>query len=216
MKEFDLKAALNGEPVMLRNGSKAIILNNLRNHFINTEDCDDVLLGAIYGDDGNTLRRAACWTWFGLWNYDYIDEFDIVGMWEEPKPTSEQVLEKAYSDGLLVLCDGNPDLPLKVIAKTKSGEFVMQPEDDTIQPWLANLTMEWFFVKNLDPKFDTSTLPKPFKPKKDEEYFYIGCKTVYSKRYCDDFDHDLSEGGQCFRTEEDAQKWLDFMKSKLE
>ena len=59
-------------------------------------------------------------------------------------------------------------------------------------------------------------LPKPFKPKKDEEYFYLGCKTVYSKRYCDDFDHDLSDGGQCFRTEEDAQKWLDFMKSMME
>lgn len=68
-------------------------------------------------------------------------------MWEEPKPTSEQVLEKAYNEDSLVLCDGNPDLPLKVIAKTKNGEFVMQPEDDTIQPWLANLTMEWFFVK---------------------------------------------------------------------
>ena len=148
--------------------------------------------------------------------WDEHDLIDDIEMWEDPKLTSEQVLEKAYNEDSLVLCDGNPDLPLKVIAKTKSGEFVMQPEDDTIQPWLANLTMEWFFVKNLDPKFDTCTLPKPFKPKKDEEYFYLGCKTVYSKRYCDDFDHDLSEGGQCFRTEEDAQKWLDFMKSKLE
>lgn len=67
-----------------------------------------------------------------------------------------------------------------------------------------------------EPKISIEDLPKPFKPKKDEEYFYIGCKTVYSKRYCDDFDHDLSEGGQCFRTEQDAQKWLDFMKSMME
>ena len=67
-----------------------------------------------------------------------------------------------------------------------------------------------------EPKISIEDLPKPFKPKKDEEYFYIGCKTVYSKRYCDDFDHDLSEGGQCFRTEVDAQKWLDFMKSMME
>ena len=28
MKEFNLGAALNGEPVMLRNGNKAIILND--------------------------------------------------------------------------------------------------------------------------------------------------------------------------------------------
>lgn len=67
-----------------------------------------------------------------------------------------------------------------------------------------------------EPKISIEDLPKPFKLKKDEEYFYLGCKTVYSKRFCDDFDHDLSEGGQCFRTEEDAQKWLDFMKSMLE
>ena len=57
-----------------------------------------------------------------------------------------------------------------------------------------------------EPKISIEDLPKPFKPRKDEEYFYLGCNTVYSKRYCDDFDHDLSEGGQCFRTEEDAQK----------
>lgn len=223
MKEFDLKAALNGEPVMLRDGSKAIILNDLRKHFINTKDCDDVLLGAIYSDDGNELRRAACWNWFGLWNYDYVDEFDIVGMWEEPKLTSEQVLEKAYNEDLLVLCNGNPDLPLKIIAKTKNGKFVVQPEDDTIQPWLANLTMEWFFVKDPDPKFDTTTntiaLPKPFKPK-DGEPFYYGYQ---GKIYCDheysensSVYRSFSENGQCFRTEEDAQKWLDFMKSMME
>ena len=32
MKEFDLKAALNGEPVMLRNGKKAFVVYDLRNH----------------------------------------------------------------------------------------------------------------------------------------------------------------------------------------
>ena len=37
-----------------------------------------------------------------------------------------------------------------------------------------------------------------------------------AKRYCDDFDHDLSDGGQCFRTKEDAQKWIQFMKSMME
>lgn len=105
----------------------------------------------------------------------YDNASDIVGMWEEPKLTSEQVLEKAYKEDLLVLCDGNPDLPLKVIAKTKNDEFVMQPEDDTIQPWLANLTMEWFFVKDSAPKSNTITvtLPKPFKAKKGDNFWFI-------------------------------------------
>jgi hypothetical protein len=201
MKEFDLNAALNGEP-FYASGQKCYIAREV------TEFLDDKSSRRFVVIFPDSFTNAEIWD-----EHDLIDDIE---MWEDPKLTSEQVLEKAYNEDSLVLCDGNPDLPLKVIAKTKSGEFVMQPEDDTIQPWLANLTMEWFFVKNLDPKFDTCTLPKPFKPKKDEEYFYLGCKTVYSKRYCDDFDHDLSEGGQCFRTEEDAQKWLDFMKSKLE
>ena len=200
MKEFNLEVALNGEPVNA-NGQKCYVVREV------TELLDDKSLRRFVVVFPGSFTDAEVW-----------DEYDLndIRMWEEPKLTSEQVLEKAYNEDLLVLCDGNPDLPLKVIAKTKNGEFVMQPEDDTIQPWLSNLTMEWFFVKKLDPKFDTSTLPKPFKPRKDEEYFYLGCNTVYSKRYCDDFDHDLSEGGQCFRTEEDAQKWLDFMKSMME
>lgn len=149
--------------------------------------------------------------------------YDIIGMWEEPKLTSEQVLEKAYNEDLLVLCDGNPDLPLKIIAKTKDGKFVMQPEDDTIQPWLANLTMEWLFAKDLDPKFDTITntiaLPKPFKPKDGESYYYICGRAIECMRkYAEvsHFDSLSAQNGQCFRTREDAQKWLDFMKSMME
>ena len=62
-------------------------------------------------------------------------------------------------------------------------------------------------------------LPKPFKPKDGEPFYYVYC----GKIYCD---HEYSESspsyksfsqnGQCFRTEEDAQKWIDFMKGMLE
>ena len=62
-------------------------------------------------------------------------------------------------------------------------------------------------------------LPKPFKPKDGELFYYIYC----GKIYCD---HEYSESspsyksfsqnGQCYRTEEDAQKWLDFMKGMME
>lgn len=149
-----------------------------------------------------------------IWyEHDLIDD---IGMWEEPKLTSEQVLEKAYNEDLLVLCDGNPDLPLKIIAKTKDGEFVMQPEDDTIQPWLANPTMEWFFVKKPNPKFDTSTLPKPFKPDIGDEFFYLSVGTIQYCSFYSDINADLMRNGQCFSTREDAQKWRDFMKSMME
>ena len=60
-------------------------------------------------------------------------------------------------------------------------------------------------------------LPKPFRPKHCEEYVYIVGSEVFRRiSIRDDFDTSLSEGGQCYRTEEDAQKWIDFMKSMLE
>lgn len=223
MKEFDLDAALNGEPVKLRNGNKAFICHKLSDDYkywdgspINFNVC-----GYILNFNGDIAMLNTAWTTGGKWTIDGVkSDRDIIGMWEEPKPTSEQVLEKAYNEDLLVLCDGNPDLPLKIIAKTKDGEFVMQPEDDTIQPWLANLTMEWFFAKDLDPKFDTSTniiaLPKPFKPDIGDEFFYLSGGVVKYCSFYSDINADLMRGGQCFLTEEDAQKWLDFMKSMME
>lgn len=219
MKEFDLKAALNGEPVMLRNGEKAYIFKNIQGTHILDFKTDYPLIGMAH-------NHTVVMTWSLNGQISLGNDcapYDIIGMFEEPKLTSEQLLDKAYNENLLVLCDGNPDLPLKVIAKTKDGEFVMQPEDDTIQPWIANLTMEWFFVKDPDPKFDTITntidLPKPFKPKDGEPYFYItGGFIEYESEFWDtnNFDIAAAERGGCYRTREDAQKWLDFMKSMIE
>lgn len=148
MKEFDLKAALNGEPVMLRNGKKAFVVYDLRNYqTLMGKLGKKPLNGIVLNEDGDKCKYIDVeWNEAGS---NASVQFDIIRMWQ-------------------------------------------------------------------DQKISIEDLPKPFKPKKDEEYFYIGCKTVYSKRYCDDFDHDLSEGGQCFRTEQDAQKWLDFMKSMME
>ena len=218
MKEFDLKAALNGEPVMLRNRSKAFVKYNLLNEVEKLEVRDTVhpLIG--YRFDGIYISTTS-WDLKGKSVHWATLGYDIIGMWEDPELTSEQVLEKAYKDDLLVLCDGNPDLPLKVIAKAKNGEFVMQPEDDTIQPWLANLTMEWFFVKDPAPKSDTITvtLPKPFKPKQGETYYSItqdgeGVDRMHAIR----LDHGSILNGNCFRTKSDAQAWLDAMANALD
>ena len=221
MKEFNLDKALQGKPVKLRNGWKAIVYYRIPDEFVNSEGANVAypLKGITFQADGAVLNSINSWNDDGCFSAGKCD-FDIVGMWEEPKLTSEQVLEKAYNEDLLVLCDGNPDLPLKIIAKTKDGEFVMQPEDDTIQPWLANLTMEWFFAKDLDPKFDTITntiaLPKPFKPDIGDEFFYLSVGTVQYCSFYSDINADLMRGGQCFREREDAQKWLHFMKSMME
>ena len=218
MKEFNLDAALNGEPVILRNGKKAVVKYNLLNEVEKLEERDAKYPLIGYRFDSIYINTTS-WSLTGKSVHWETMGYDIIGMWEEPKLTSEQVLEKAYNEDLLVLCD----LPLKIIAKTKDGKFVMQPEDDTIQPWLANLTMEWLFAKDLDPKFDTITntiaLPKPFKPKDGESYYYICGRAIECMRkYAEvsHFDSLSAQNGQCFRTREDAQKWLDFMKSMME
>lgn len=153
MKEFNLEAALNGEPVKLACGRKAYILYDLSKYPELLKHANRrPLNGLVMSDCKENDCYPANWLLDGK---NLFDQDDVIGMWEEPK-------------------------------------------------------------KQTKKQISIEDLPKPFKPKKDEEYFYRGCKTVYSKRYCDDFDHDLSEGGQCFRTEQDAQKWVDFMKSILE
>lgn len=208
MKPFDLQEALNGAPVKLRSGQKAYVIGISK---IATENDNSYIIGEYAGDLCN-------WSKNGKYGLFPESKFDIIGMWEEPELTSEQVLEKAYEDDLLVLCDGNPDLPLKVIAKTKNGEFVVQPEDATIQPWLANLTMEWGFVKSLEPKSDTITvtLPKPFKPKPNDKFWFIdkvGDDLQVSHKIKSNYA--LTGDGNYFVSEADAQAWLDAMKNAL-
>ena len=148
MKEFNLEAALNGEPVMLRNGDKAFIFKNVKNMHVLDFEVDYPLIGMIH-------NHAVVQTWSidgrtSLAN-DCADR-DIVGMFEEPKISAEN-------------------------------------------------------------------LPKPFKPKDGESYYYICGKAiehVCSYAEVSPFYSLSAKNGQCFRTKEDAQKWLDFMKSMIE
>lgn len=207
MKPFDLQEALNGAPINVE-GEKCYVLRDVTDLLDSPEETRYLVVFPSNHTDAE------------LWTKDY---FEDSSMWEEPELTSEQVLKKAYEDDLLVLCDGNPDLPLKVIAKTKNGEFVVQSDDTAIQPWLANLTMEWVFVKDPAPKSDTITvtLPKPFKPKEGEVYYCIDLRQangILETNYMDNClaDRLNSDNGQCFLTKSDAQAWLDAMKSALE
>ena len=153
MKEFDLKAALNGEPVKLRGGFKAIIYYRVPDEFSypggSTEPYP--LIGLIFNKDGTIKSASGNWKDCGAFTVRQ-GGLDIVGMWEEPKISAED-------------------------------------------------------------------LPKPFKPKDGEPFYYI----YWGEIYCDygysersSTYRSFSQNGQCFRTEEDAQKWIDFMKSMVE
>lgn len=65
----------------------------------------------------------------------------------------------------------------------------------------------------------TLELPKPFKPEKNEIYFTLTTDIPYGSldvrqtyNAGSDSDKDLIEAGLCFRTEQDAQAWVDAFK----
>lgn len=74
-------------------------------------------------------------------------------------------------------------------------------------------------IRMWEEPIDPKDLPKPFHPNCQETYFYICGFNVYKvKQFCPNaqFDSNNAKCGQCFRTAEDAQKWIDFMKSMME
>ena len=153
MKEFNLEAALNGEPVMLRNGKKAIIYYCTPDEFKFGENIPDTfpLKGMVFDLNGYLDDSLAEWRCDGSFRCSE-DDWDIIGMWEEPKISVED-------------------------------------------------------------------LPKPFYPNDGDAYYYIFCGKIYHvKCYSDSnpIDENAAKNGQYFRAKEDAQKWLDFMKSMME
>lgn len=149
MKEFNLEAALNGEPVMLRNERKAFVMYDLRNYPDLMDKLGRKPLNGVVFNKDESIYTNIEWNEFGA---NSLVQYDIMKMWEEPKISIED-------------------------------------------------------------------LPKPFKPKDGESYYYICGRFInYIYKYADvsHFDKVAAQNGQCFRTAEDAQKWLDFMKSMME
>ncbi|MFC1140904.1 pyruvate kinase [Pasteurella multocida] len=81
MKKFDLEKALAGEPVVLRNGDKAFVKFVLENPV--REEC--AMIGYVIDDRG----RDSLIGWYknGLYASCGGDGLDIIGMYEEPRPT---------------------------------------------------------------------------------------------------------------------------------
>lgn len=212
MKPFDLQEALNGAPVRLRNGCKAFIFKNIQNTPIVDFDVDYPLIGMLHN---HTTIHA--WSLSGKISLgNDCAPGDIVGMWEEPKLTSEQTLEKAYQENLPLDAVGKKAF---VIAKTKDGDYVMQCGGDNL--YFASHETEWEFYKDPVPKSDTITvtLPKPFNPKVGNAFYFISDSVEVSVAHFDPgyIGHVMAKDtGRCFRTESDAQAWLDAMKNALD
>ncbi len=90
MKKFDLKAALNGEPVMLRNGKKAFVVYDLRNYPVLMGKLGKKPLnGIVFNEDGDECKYIDVeWNEAGS---NASVQFDIIGKWEEPKINIEDL-----------------------------------------------------------------------------------------------------------------------------
>lgn len=149
MKPFNLKEALSGKPVKLRNGCKAYVLCDLRDLF--AIDCGSkrCLIG-VYSVEGNpsAFEWVARWKLSGKY-YERIQEseYDIVGMWEEPKLTTEEIMEKAFREELILR---HPTLPterrgFRVVGKTVGNDYILQDCDrgDMYFASVFNENIEW-------------------------------------------------------------------------
>lgn len=211
---FDLQEALNGAPVKLRNGQKAYVVGLSK---LGTEDSNSYIVGE-YG-------RSLCnWSKDGKYWLSRESGLDIVGMYEESELTSEQVLEKAYQEGLMVRFDDGFEYP--VIGKARGGSYLLGDEHNTYIMWCEDFGKPEICREDTaepSPKSDTITvtLPKPFKPKDGEKYFFIQSEVedcIVGSTYSEIYSIDVRNAfwGQCFRTESDAQAWLDAMKNALD
>ena len=206
MKPFDLQEALNGAPINVK-GEKCYVLRDVTDLLDNPKETRYLVVFPSNHTDAE------------LWTEDY---FEGSSMWEEPKLTSEQVLEKAFNEGLFVAQSANCQIKLKVIAKAKDGGFILEAANGFMS---KSGDGEYVLYKDLAPKSDTITvtLPKPFKPKVGEKYFFIRVVGLFFGFDIDEFEFDDSEfcihhstAGRCFRTKSDAQAWLDAMKNALD
>lgn len=216
MEQFNLKEALKGKPVQLRNGSKGIITHLIPKH-IKYKDGNIVkqpLTGYILNSEDKLLISSTDWCINGAYFQDGKEsQLDIIGMWKEPELSTDEVLEKAYRENLRVF---SPKALMtngyEVIAKTKHGSYIIR--DGSYMVDSAVINESFSLIPSQEPKLDVEDLPKPFTPEETQHYFYINggfveCEDEYISR--NTFDKEASKNGNCFRTREDAEKWLDFM-----
>lgn len=152
MKQFDLEKALAGEPVILRCGKKAILYYRVPDHYTHGDGVKITfpLVGIIFYEDGTVEDPNACWKDNGRFTSSTSGK-DIVGMWEEPKLTTAEIMEKAFQEKLVLVhnilspfCEG-----YKVVGKTRDNKYILQGLDDGCLQFLHvfNKNLVWS-VKN--------------------------------------------------------------------
>ena len=223
MKPFNLEEALSGKPVMLRCGSKAYVLGDLRDLFPESKDVR-CLIG-IDSEREHSKRYSSMMRWKCTGSYyEHIheSEYDIVGMWQEPVKPQEKILEEAWQNKSRVTkIDAGMTTTVEVVGKTADGEYIVRnPVDGSLVEISEYGKLNWRPYEEpkghiLNPNLVTLHLPKPITPKEGEYYWYIDrcdgrlivrstiCSTVFG------LDIHRHEQGNCFSSDTDARAWID-------
>lgn len=222
MKPFNLEEALAGKPVMLRCGSKAYVLGDLRDLFPESNDVR-CLIG-IDSEREHSKQYSSMMRWKctgSYYEHIYESEYDITGMWEEPAKSQDKILEEAWeSKGKVVKTDAGMTTVVEVIGKTSDGEYIVRnPVDGLLAHIDAYGKLNWRpYEEPKGPMLNTNLailhLPKPITPKEGDNYWYIdrseGRLLVSSTIYSSVFGLDMHrrEQSNCFSSETDAQAWI--------
>lgn len=218
LKPFNLEEALAGRPVLLRVGKRARVLVDLSKEF-GIKHNDSVLVGVTLADDD---CAAAALIWKKDGSYGATDWLDIVGMYEEPPKSQEEILEEAWEKkGKVVKTDAWMTTVIEVVAKTANGEYIVRnPANGSLDEIGTYGKLNWQPYEEpkapvLNHNLAILHLPKPITPKEGEDYWRIG-KAAIGKLHVERarFSHlshanrTHSEQGNCFASELDAQAWV--------
>lgn len=133
MKPFDLEKALAGEPVVLRNGRKAVICGRVPDSYTyegNTK-VTFPLFGITLNKDNTIDNQCVTWRDDGRLATGK-DGMDILGMWDEPKLTTEEIMEKAFQARLVLKHSLLPTehIGFTVVGKTVDNQYILQSCND--------------------------------------------------------------------------------------
>lgn len=223
MKQFNLEEALSGKPVMLRCGSKAYVLGDLRDLFPESKEVRCLIGIDSEREHSKQYSSMMRWKCTGSY-YEHIheSEYDIVGMWQEPAKTQDKILEEAWQNrGKIAKTDAGMTTTVEVVGKTADGEYIVRnPVDGLLAEISEYGKWNWRPYEEpkgpmLDPRLVILHLPKPINPKEGDNYWYIDradgellvSSTIYSSVF--GLDRHRHKQGNCFSSESDAKAWID-------
>lgn len=133
VQKFNIEQALKGQPVVLRNGSCAIVVYNANKHNIinsKSSERDEPLVGFLFDPKTNTIDfdYTYCWGLDGSFGSGDPGE-DIFGMYEI---TQQDILEYAFQNNeyLKAYQEKFGYNSVKPVAKTRDGEYLFVTEDN--------------------------------------------------------------------------------------